>query len=85
MSCFGCGPGSEVLGLSPYLPERTQYHLLDNCSFWEHNAKDLLRTGLNVKFQFTHFDAQKKLRREHTEMIKKVRVESLDIKLSILP
>ena len=74
VSCFGAGPGSEVLGLHPFLPNNTQYHLFDNCTFWEHNAKYLLGKGLGAEFDFNFFDAQKKLKRDQIEIIKRVNV-----------
>jgi hypothetical protein len=70
--CFGAGPGSEVLGLHPFLPNKTKYHLFDNCTFWEHNAKYLLHKGLNADFDFHHFDVQKKMKKEQFDIIKQV-------------
>ncbi|XP_057307952.1 uncharacterized protein LOC130645853 [Hydractinia symbiolongicarpus] len=74
VACFGAGPGSEVLGLNPFLPSHTKYHLLDNCTFWEHNAKSLIKHGAGIDFNFLHFDAQKHLKKEHIEAIKKSKI-----------
>lgn len=71
VSCFGAGPGSEVLGLHPFLPQSTKFHLFDNCTFWEHNAKYLLGKGLGAQFDFNYFDVQKKLKKDQFECIKK--------------
>jgi len=72
--CFGCGPGSEVLGLNPFLPKHTKYHLFDSCAFWEHNAKSLLKNGMDIDFEFHHCDAQKKLRNKQMDIVKKAKL-----------
>ena len=72
VSCFGSGPGSEVLGLNPFLPNNAMYHLFDECAFWEHNARNLLKDGLGINFEFIHCDIQKRLKPHHVDIIKKV-------------
>ena len=72
VSCFGAGPGSEVLGLDPFMPKNVHYSLFDNCPFWEHNAKSLLQQGLGLQVSFNNFDVQRKLRQDVLTNIKKV-------------
>ncbi|XP_002164517.3 uncharacterized protein LOC100198745 [Hydra vulgaris] len=74
VSCFGCGPGSEILGLNPFLPNNVKYNLFDNCALWSHNARGLLKLGLGIDYDFFHFDIEKKLKSEHVDVIRKSKI-----------
>ncbi len=70
--CFGAGPGSEVAGLHHFLPRNTVFHLFDNCTYWEHNAKDFLEEELGLSYTFTAFDINERMAVDMGEKVKKV-------------
>eukprot|EP00794_Sanderia_malayensis_P010027 gene10027-11051_t len=72
--CFGAGPGSEAAGLQHFLPRKSVFHLFDNCTYWQHNAKKLLEEELGLSYTFTEFDVTKGMSTATKEKIQKAKL-----------